>query len=386
MTGTSADGVDCALLRLSGEVSAPEWELLAHRHDPFPPALRERVQAATGPRAGLRRTARLHVALAEVCARSLAALFEQAGTARESIAAVGLHGQTVFHDPGGPDPVSLQIGSATVVAERLGVPVVHDFRSRDVAAGGQGAPLVPFADAVLLRRPDRERITQNLGGIGNLTWLPAGRGLEGVSGFDTGPGNLVLDGLVRRGTGGRLACDQDGRLAASGRVVDTLLEEWLGHPFLARRPPRSAGREQWGEAFTAGVWEQWGERRPLADLLATAAAFTVECIARSVADFLPAAAGLREVILSGGGARNPVLREGIAARLAPARTLLSNELGLPLEAKEAVAFAVLADAHLQGVPAGLPAVTGARHPTVLGSLVPGAPGRAGADRGARWEP
>jgi anhydro-N-acetylmuramic acid kinase len=381
MTGTSADGVDCALLRLTGEVPAPEWELLAHRHDPFPPALRERLLAATGPRAGLRRTARLHVALAEACARSLAALFTQAGTAPEAVAAVGLHGQTVFHDPGGPDPVSFQIGSAAVVAERLGVPVVHDFRSRDVAAGGQGAPLVPFADAMLLRRPEVERIAQNLGGIGNLTWLPAGRGLEGVIGFDTGPGNLVLDGLVRRGTGSRLAYDEDGRLAASGRVVEDLLEEWLGHPFLARRPPRSAGREQWGETFVAAVWEEWGERRPLADLLATAAAFTVECIARAVADFLPAPAGPREVILSGGGARNPVLREGIAARLAPARTLLSDELGLPLEAKEAVAFAVLADAHLHGVPAGLPAVTGARHPTVLGSLVPGTPGRSGTGQG-----
>jgi anhydro-N-acetylmuramic acid kinase len=382
MSGTSLDGVDAVLLRLEGPVLGPQWRLLAHHHEPFPDALRERLARVVRPRAGLRRTARLHIALGEHYAAVLRLLLEQAGIEPGQVSAVGLHGQTVYHAPDGPEPVTFQIGSAAVVAERTGLAVVHDFRSRDVAAGGQGAPLVPFADAVLLRRADRERITLNLGGIANLTWLPAGQGTDGVTGFDTGPGNLVLDGLVRRGTGGERTCDRDGRLAASGSVIAPLLEEWLAHPFLARRPPRSAGREQWGDGFVGAVWESWGARRPLADLLATAAAFTIESVSRAVAAFLPPPAESRQVVVAGGGARNPILLEGLRRRMAPAETLLSDDLGLPAEAREAAAFAVLADAHLYGVSAVLPAVTGAGRATVPGSLIPAAlPSRPAGERG-----
>ncbi len=384
MSGTSADGIDTALIRLEGDPLAPRWELLACSTDPFPPALRgEILIVARADTALLARSAHLHVRLGEAYAGSLLSLLEQVGCAPEAVDGVGLHGQTVFHDPEGKFGstseghdsticgVSLQLGSAAVVAQRLGCDVIYDFRSRDVAAGGQGAPLVPYADAALLRRPDSDRVAQNIGGIANLTWLPAGEGLEGVLGFDTGPGNLVIDGLVQRGNGEGRTFDAGGELARRGEVVPEILEVWLAHPFLARSPPKSAGREDFGDSFIAEAWARWGDRYPLADLVATAVEFTSESIARAYERFLPKLSADTEVIISGGGTRNPVLVERLRHRLGPARLVGSDELGLPVDAKEAVAFALLADAFLMGVEANVPAATGARRPVVLGSLVPG---------------
>lgn len=386
MSGTSADGIDTALVRLEGDPLAPSWEITAFRTDPFSSQLREQIlAAAAADSTTILHGAYLHAQLGEAYAEALQSLLDQAGIPPGDVDGIGLHGQTVFHDPEGrfpfttapgevqaeACPVSLQLGSAAVVAERLGCDVVHDFRSRDVAAGGQGAPLVPYADAVLLRSSDNDRVAQNIGGIANLTWLPAGHGLDGVIGFDTGPGNMVLDGLVRRGTGESRTFDTDGELAREGKIIPELLDTWLSHPFLSRDPPKSTGREDFGDPFVEAVWDRWGKKYPLADLVATAVEFTAESIARAYGRFLPQVGADWEVVVSGGGARNPVLMERLSRRLAPARLMVSDELGLPVDAKEAVAFALLADAFLMGVPAGIPAVTGARKPSVLGSLVPG---------------
>ena len=372
MSGTSGDGIDTALLRLDGDPQAPAWELLGFRTDPYTPDLAEEVLAAADREdLDIAATASLHVRLGRAYARALGNLIEQTDVAPHELDAVGLHGQTILHDPEGDPPVSVQIGSAAEVAEALGCDVVSDFRSRDLAVGGQGAPLVPFADAALLRSSSNERVALNIGGIANVTWLPAGSGIEGVSGFDTGPGNMVMDGLVRLGTGGKQAFDVDGELARRGQVVPELLETWLQHPFFERKPPRSTGREMFGRSFVMEVWEKHGTQVPLADLVATAAMLTVESIARACERFLPTAAGDRQVIVGGGGARNPRLMELLSERLDPSAVIPSDACGIPVDAREAIAFALLAYAFLNGVPANLPAVTGADRSVLLGSLTPG---------------
>jgi len=283
---------------------------------------------------------------------------------------VGVHGQTLFHDPAGEWPVTFQAGAAAVLAEELGCTVVSDFRSRDVAAGGQGAPLVPYADAVLLRHPTEERIALNLGGIANLTWLPPGRGTEGVTGFDTGPGNMVMDALAGRSGREGQGYDRDGEGAASGRVLPDLLAEWLRHHFFDQEPPKSTGREIFGEPFLLATLGGPAGDLHLNDLLATAAELTVESVARSCERWLPRAASARRFIVSGGGVHNRHLMQRLNQRLDPASVETSDRQGIPPDAKEAVAFAVLADALLSGVPANLPAVTGAHRPVLLGSLTP----------------
>jgi len=385
MSGTSADGIDTALLRFEGDYPDLSWELLAWRTDPLDEGLKREILRASDPRSALLvPTARLHTRLGEVYAEALRTLIRSAGLDADALTAVGLHGQTVFHDPrggygraSGDDPpeagTTVQIGSAAVVAERLGCDVVGDFRSRDVAAGGEGAPLVPFADAILFRDTGKDRVMLNLGGIANLTWLPAGRGVEGVTGFDTGPGVMVMDALVRAGDS-RLPFDLDGGLARTGKVIPDLLEEWLAHPFLRRSPPKSTGREDFGEEFAHRVMESGYGRHSLSDLVRTAVEFTVESIVGACGEHLPPdgeGSGDREIIVAGGGTRHPVMMECLTERFNPHLIRTSDELGLPVDAREAAAFALLADAFLQGVPANLPAVTGAIHPVVLGGLVPG---------------
>ena len=399
MSGTSADGIDTALLLLEGDYPDIAWKLVASNTTPFEEDLTREILLVARPESALLiRGARLHARLGEAYAEAVRSLVDSAGISASDLTAVGLHGQTVFHDPRGEygrlpecDPpfngVSLQIGSAAVVAERLGCDVISDFRSRDVAAGGEGAPLVPFADAVLFRNPAIDRIMLNVGGIANLTWLPAGSGTDGVTGFDTGPGVMVIDSLVRSGSPG-MRFDRNGMLARTGEVIPDLLDEWLAHPFLLRPPPKSTGREEFGEEFTGAVLNAWRDNHPLPDLVRTAVEFTVESIARACEAYLPPGGGGvsdREVIIAGGGARNPILMERLTRRLAPVPIRPSDELGLPADAREAVAFALLADAFLNGIPANIPAVTGARHPVVLGSLVPGPrrPLTAGMEEGMR---
>lgn len=384
MSGTSLDGVDAALLEL--DAAAPDgltWRLLAFVSRPYDGRRRDRLRRAADGRSATPDLCRLGVDLGQWLADAVEAVCAEAGVATAELDAVGSHGQTVWHDPPaeGHRGASLQIGDPATLAERTGAPVVSDFRSRDLAAGGHGAPLVPFADRILFSREGTARALQNLGGMGNVTWIPARGDDAPTLAFDTGPGVALLDAAAERATGGRLRCDRDGALAARGRVDEALLERLLSDPFFREAPPRSTGRESFGAPRLEEIVREQGleagdDEEAWCDLLATLTALT----ARSVADayrrwVLPR--GVDEVVLTGGGARNPALVEALRRALDPLPVGTGpGVLGMDPDAREAAAFAVLAWAHLAGVPGNVPEATGARGHRVLGSLTPAGPGGA----------
>ena len=383
MSGTSADAVDAALLEVdSTSQRLPRARLVAYREFPLPGSTRERILTAASGQARTREIALLRRDLGEEFGRAARALLEAAGADAREIAAVGCHGQTVWHEPpdtGGARPgTSLQLVDPSVVAREAGIPVVSDFRSADLAAGGQGAPLVPWPDRVLFSREGRPLALQNLGGMGNVTWLPPRESDEDPLGFDTGPGNALLDAAAERATGGRLTLDRDGGMAQAGEVDRELLERLMQDPFFRTPPPRSTGRERFGAALVDALARERGlepGREPgWADLLATLSALTVRSVSEALTEWvLPQ--GVDRVILTGGGARNPVLARGIREALAPVPVETGEEsLGMDPGAREAAAFALLAWAFLAGVPGNVPRCTGASGPRILGSWTP-APGR-----------
>jgi anhydro-N-acetylmuramic acid kinase len=386
MSGTSADGTSAAVVRLEGAPPGLRWELLAHVNAPHPAGLRSEIFAAFRPETGtVDRLCALNFALGHAFADAAFRGMTAAGLGPEQIHLIGSHGQTIWHIPSGPDASTLQLGEAAVIAERTGIPVVSNFRTRDVAAGGQGAPLVAYVDRLLFSHPALARALQNIGGIANVTYLTPNPGLAatppptpdegprqewGEIAFDTGPGNMLIDYAACRATDGEWSFDRDGTLAAQGRVDMALLAELLSEPYLYHSPPKTTGRELFGVQYGARVWER-AQQRGLAgaDIVATLTAFTAGSIAQAYRDFLPRPPD--EVIVSGGGARNPALMAMLRHKLAPSQLLVSDELGLPAEAKEAIAFAVLAYETWHGRPGNLPAATGARHPVVLGDVTPG---------------
>jgi anhydro-N-acetylmuramic acid kinase len=364
MSGTSLDGVDAALVRFAGD--RPTVELLAYRAYPYDAAFRGRVLEAL-LHGGMRDVALLNRELGVWFADAVERLLDETDTDPGTLAFVASHGQTAWHEPG---VVSLQIGDPAIIAERVRVTVVSDFRSRDVAAGGQGAPLVPIADALLFASPDRPRALLNIGGMANVTWVPPGGALERVIAFDTGPGVAVLDAVTRL-LRPDLPFDRDGKLAAAGRAEDGLVADLLGDPFFAAPPPKSTGRETFGEQFARGLEREIRVRRPGAtdeDCVATAAALTVATIADQVGRWLPDDGA--EVVVSGGGARNPALVRGLHSALAPRLVRLFDELFFDGDAKEAVAFALLGWLALHRRPGNVPHATGARGPRVLGRVTP----------------
>lgn len=377
MSGTSADGVDAAVVRLDGAPPALEWKLLAHTHSPHPPALRDEIFACFRPETGnVERLCALNFSLGRAFAAAALDAIVAAGLTPTQADLIGSHGQTVWHIPDGRAASTLQIGEPAVIAELTGITTVSNFRTRDMAAGGQGAPLVARVDALLFGHERLHRALQNIGGIANVTYVPPGDA-EAALAFDTGPGNMLIDDAAQRATGGALDYDRDGALAAAGRVDEGWLAELLAHLYFRRPPPKTTGRELFGRQYGAELWAR-GQARGLRgeDIIATLTALTARSIAAAYRDFLPAFPD--EVIVSGGGARNPVLMAQLAAALTEAagpcgapRVVTSHELGLPVEAKEAVAFAVLAYETWHGRPGNLPAATGARRPVVLGSITPG---------------
>lgn len=364
LSGTSADAVEAALCRIQGSGGDVQLELVRHVSVPFEPELSQRVrQLAT-----VAELSELNFVLGERFAAAALLAAREAGVAPEEIDVIGSHGQTVAHLPSSlsAHPSTLQIGEASVIAERTGIPTVFDFRTRDVAAGGQGAPLVPYLDWALFRKPGAVRALQNFGGIGNVS-VVSDR-LEDTLAFDTGPANMVLDALSYRATAGKLGYDRDGELSAQGQVLPEVLEELLRHPFLALTPPKSAGREGFGEALVAPLWERYRDH-PW-DLVATALEFTVEATARAYERFILPRFRVEGVYASGGGTRNPRLMERLRARLAPLPVQTVDVLGYPEAAKEAMCFALLAHEFLAGTPANVPSATGARSAVILGKMAP----------------
>jgi anhydro-N-acetylmuramic acid kinase len=439
MSGTSADGTDAAVVELSGAPPALGWKLLKHVAVPHPADLRAEIFAAFRSETGtVDRLCRLNFALGRAFAAAALSAIAAAGLRPDQVDLIGSHGQTVWHIPAGPDASTLQLGEPAVIAELTEITTVSNFRTRDMAAGGQGAPLVPYLDQLLFTHPTLARAVQNIGGIANVTYLCPGsasachaervydstpttansqrsisrpatcdmslRAVPSTSlrtgsakqsppsreiasaqttglamtviydpaiiAFDTGPGNMLIDDAAGRATGGAWAYDRDGALAAQGRVDEALLAEWLAEPYFKLPPPKTTGRELFGTQFGAAAWERArAAGLTETDIVATLTAFTARSIVQAYRDFLPRPPD--EVIVSGGGAANPTLMALLRAELPAARVVTSDEMGLPGDAKEAVAFAVLAYETWHGRPGNLPAATGARRAVVLGSITPG---------------
>jgi len=377
MSGTSADGIDAALTKISGSGDDISVSLVAYHKTPYDPVVRRAILALCAPDAPVIDLCRMNFILGRLFAEAALALMRSRDLSPAQVDLIASHGQTVCHlPPGAPGAdrsggSTLQIGEPAVIAELIGVIVVADFRPQDIAAGGQGAPLVPYADYALFRHPHKTRAIQNIGGIANVTFLPAAGGLDDVIAFDTGPGNMLLDALVSAFTRGQQAFDKDGALSALGRVQEELLRWLMQHEFLSRPPPKSTGREEFGEQFLGEVLERAQAADITAeDLLTTTAAFTAETIAASYRDFLLPRSPIDEVILGGGGSYNATLRRMLQERLPGITIFLHEDFGIRGDAKEAVAFAILGNETMLGRPANIPAATGAKRPVILGKIVP----------------
>jgi len=362
LSGTSADGTDAALCAIEGVDETTRCTVRGFVSTPFARPLRERIFRLA--EANATELCDLDVLLGQSFADAAIAVAAAAGVPLADVDLIGSHGQTAVHHPrsAGHVGATLQIGEAAVIAERTGCPVVSDFRVRDVAAGGEGAPLVPLADHLLFRAPGRRRAMQNIGGIANVTLVS--ERLADLVAFDNAPGNMPLDTVARAASDGVEAFDRDGIRAARGKVDAPLLAELHRHPFLAQPPPKSTGREDFGRGFVYPLLTRFGDRKD--DLLATLTRFSAEAIARSYREALPAMPD--EVYVSGGGALNPTLMRHLVELLAPIPVQSLAALGVDPEAKEAIAFAVLANQTLFGAAGNIPAVTGAAGPRVLGKL------------------
>lgn len=382
MSGTSLDGIDVAIVRIDGCGIDAKVKLLHFESFSYEEEMREKLkQLCSIDHSNVALLCGMNFAIAERFADAVVSTAAAAGMKMEEIDLISTHGQTVWHIPVADeaDPYlpksTLQIGDLSVIAKRTGRVVVGDFRTADMAVGGQGAPLAPYGDFIMFRDAAKGRILQNIGGIGNCTAIPA-QGTDATMSdaseliaFDTGPGNMIMDQVVYELSEGRLTYDADGAWAARGQVHTELLEEMLAHPYFAQLPPKTTGRELFGKAYTA-AWLKTALERGLAheDIVATATAFTAHSIARAYKDFVFPHCAIAEVIVSGGGARNHTLLSMMQELLPEQAILTSDELGISGDAKEAILFALLGNDCIHGVPNNLPSATGAERLTVMGKL------------------
>ena len=370
MSGTSVDGIDAAVIDVQKADETLHVRLLGYSEAPIDDPLRQRIHALFQPETSrIDEVCELNVLLGEAFAEAADQALRRVGAKADLVAS---HGQTVWHEVS-PDRTrsTLQIGEPSVIAERLGVTTVADFRPRDIAAGGQGAPLASWADALLFGDHHLSRAVQNIGGIGNVTWVPPGGQWEAMLAFDTGPGNALIDHAAWRLSGGMQRFDVDGARAAAGRVDARLLAELLAHPYFSVQPPKSTGREIFGAQFVDPVIARaTSQGLSAADILATLTAFTVHSIADQYRRFLPGRPD--EVIVGGGGSQNPVLMRLLSEQLDPSQIRVHEEFGLPSLGREAIYFGLMGHEALHGRPNTVPSCTGARHAVVMGKIVPGA--------------
>ena len=375
ISGTSDDGIDAALAEIEGSGPGAQIRLAAYKRYPYPAKMREAITRALSPEECLvKDAAALNFALGEVFAAAAVDVVRSADLDISEIDLIGSHGQTVWHSPeqveiGGMWTVStLQIGEPTVIAERTGITVVADFRPADMAAGGRGAPLVPYADFVLFASANRNRAVQNIGGVGSVTYIPSGGKLDQVTAFDTGPGSAPIGTIVTRLTNGRLTYDARGSLAQAGKPDRVILGHLMRHPFLEKRPPKSAAREEFGVQFAEQLLAQW-PNVSLEDMVATVTAFIVQSIRRNYERQLPKMPD--DIVVGGGGAKNPALLRMLSEAFPRTKLFTYEDFGINNDAKEAVAFALLASETIHNEPASAPAITGAEKQAVLGKIVPG---------------
>ncbi|MGB3329467.1 MAG: anhydro-N-acetylmuramic acid kinase [Thermomicrobiales bacterium] len=404
MAGTSLDGIDAALVRIAGHARDAHLELIAFATTPYPDAVRTELLALYEDQANaLARLSSLNVVIGELFAEATLAICAEAGVDPATLEVIGSHGQTVWHQPL-PDPAlplsttsTIQIGEAAVIAARTGAPVMADFRVGDIAVGGQGAPLAPYFDWAVFSDPTRNRAVQNIGGIGNITWLPATGSVDAVIAFDTGPGNMLIDGVVSRLTSGAQTYDRDGHLAAAGTPIPGMLEHLLEDAYLRQPPPKSTGREYYGAAMVASLLSDAdlapgalasdtidaATRQRARDLVATVTAFTAHSIADACRRWLPLMPD--DLLVNGGGCRNPVLMRMLADALPGTTVRATDAVGIDGDAKEAMLFALLAHDALAGLPTNIPRATGASRAISLGKLTRMERHRESVDRPARLQ-
>ena len=372
MSGTSLDGVDVAIIDITeARVSVKAFDTIL-----YPGSTRkELLRLCSGHAVDVADIAGLNVILGEIFADAVVAVASRANISPKSIDLIGSHGQTIYHDPkgrrfrGGQVGFTMQIGEASVIAQRIGVTTISDFRSADLAAGGEGAPLVPYADFFLFGRSSTCRAIQNIGGIANLTYLRGNGNIEELIAFDTGPGNMVVDEIVRRMSKGRKRFDRDGRIAGINQVHQGLFDELMKENYFSRRPPKSTGRELFGAKYVDRLVAMAGRMGLGYEVMAaTATAVTAESITRAYRKFLPSMP--EEMIVCGGGAHNRTLISMLRERLAQVRIEPMNHFGIDCDSKEAVSFAILAHATVKGLASNVCSCTGAKKPVILGKIVP----------------
>ena len=403
MSGTSADGIDVALARISGAPPGISAKFEAHHHAAFPARVRTAIlRVANGGQTTAAEISQLNFLLGEEFAQAAIEACKRWRVPLSQIDLIGSHGQTIYHQGAASKLLgvrlvasTLQIGEPSVIAERTGVSTIADLRPMDMAAGGQGAPLVPFVDYLLYRDAKLGRVALNIGGIANVTVIPAGARAEDVVAFDTGPGNMIVDALVEVSTRGQARFDRDARIAFRGRTIPGLFARLMREPYLRKKPPKTAGREQFGSAYADALiaWRKKRRAKP-ADMVRTATVFTSLSIADAFHRFIFPRARIDELIVAGGGAKNPLMMAQLAAALPGVEIVPASAFGILPEAKEAFAFAVLAYEAYHGRANNLPSATGAKRPAVMGKLVRGGrataiaptstPARTGGSGHERW--
>ncbi|MFQ5604405.1 MAG: anhydro-N-acetylmuramic acid kinase [bacterium] len=374
MSGTSVDGVDAALVKIAGHGFDTQLELMHFLTWPYPEGLKEEIIKISTPGHGrVEEICIINVLVGEIFAEAVHRLLKEAGVDSKTVDLIGSHGQTIHHLPEAADYYNykirstLQVGEPAVISQRTGIVTVADFRPADLAAGGQGAPLVPYFDLIRFRSTEKNRALLNLGGIANMTVLKKNCQMSEVRAFDTGPANMVVDALMQRLF--NQPFDRDGRIAQSGSVSVKLLRRSLQHEYFHRQPPKSTGREMFGQEFCERFVKEADDLKlPAADILATAVELTVASIRQNYESFIAPFVEIEELIVSGGGAKNPYLMRSLKDKFEKIPIRIIDEFGVPLDAKEAVCFAVLANETVNGIPNNVPAATGATRPVIMGKI------------------